>query len=894
MYKKLTTVMALLCMAQVVLAQAETKTDDDKNTATTTDESAFTFTEAQLGEDDDMSQNVTILGSSSNLYASQVGYAFSPVRFRYRAFSQKYNDIYINGMQMNDMETGQFRYSLVGGLNNQTRSVEFALPFEDNQFSLTGMGGSNNYNFRAGSMATGHRASIAGANRNYTLRGMYTYNSGFNNAGWALSASLTYRWADTKTSYVQGTFYNALSYFFGVEKIIGDNHHLSFSTWGNPTERAGQAGCTDESYWLANSNFYNPYWGYQNGKVRNSRIVNDFAPSAIFTWDWKISDKAKLTTSLGGRYSMYKSTKLNYNNSDNPQPDYWKLLPSAAYDVWNPENPRNAVQPGIYAPEFGKMVPEYWYASYKALSGSEANRQINWDRLYAANHGVNRIGNDNLHAGQLTAEQYAGGAMYYVQAKRNDALTLQLNSILNAELSRATHFTAGIGLGSNHARHYQTMEDLLGANYFYNLNTYAASQYGYNSTQVRYDLNNPNLVVRNGDVFGYDYYINVRKANAWAALTHNMGRAHLYVGAKTSYNAYQRDGRMKNGMAVGYDETGKEYNNSFGKSGTAKFGDGGAKASLSYNLGKGHALSIGAGYELRAPQASMAFAAPEINNDFVQDLHNERVFSSEFAYQMKMSRVALNIAAYYTKITKGTEWQNFYFDDENSFTYVSMTNVEKAAYGVEAGLKVKLTSFLDFKALGTLSEAKYTNNADVRYMMSTSGDYNDTKVFSKDMRESGTPLTAASFGLSYHMNGWYIDLSANYYDRIYLGWSMPLRYESSLLAQGLITTGVDENGNIVTKADVPEQMKGKGGWMIDGSIGKNMYLKKGSLSINLSLTNILNNVKICTGGYEQARQSYTVNNDGSMSGTRIYNFYMNPKKFYAYGTNGMLNITYKF
>lgn len=238
MKKKQTLVVALIALGQFAMAQKPYATDSIESAVD--EEAQFTFTEAQLGEDDDMSQSVTILNSNSNTYASEVGYAFSPVRFRYRAFNQKYNDIYVNGMQLNDMESGQFRYSLVGGLNNQTRSVEFALPFEDNQFSLTAMGGSNNYNFRAGSMPVGHRVSIAGANRNYTARAMYTYNSGFNNNGWAFSGSLTYRWANTKTAYVKGTFYNSLSYFFGVEKLLGTKHSLSFATWGNPTERASQ------------------------------------------------------------------------------------------------------------------------------------------------------------------------------------------------------------------------------------------------------------------------------------------------------------------------------------------------------------------------------------------------------------------------------------------------------------------------------------------------------------------------------------------------------------------------------------------------------------------------------------------------------------------------------
>ena len=870
MHKKLTMFLAMICLTQIAAAQVG-KTGDDKTGTQQppSDSETFTFTEAQLGEDDDMSQNVTILGSSNNIYASEVGYLFSPVRFRYRAFNQKYNDIYVNGMSLNDMETGQFRYSLVGGLNNQTRNVEQSLPYEDNLFSLTAMGGSNNYNFRAGSMATGHRVSIAGANRNYTMRGMYTYNSGFNDKGWALSASVTYRWANTSTAYVKGTFYNALSYFFGVEKILNMNHSISFATWGNPTERAGQGGATDESYWLANSNTYNPYWGYQNGKIRNSRIVNDYSPSALLTWDWKIADNMKLTTTLGGRYSMYKSSKLNYNNSDNPSPDYWKRLPSNYYDVWNPDNQRN-----------NDYSFEAWQNAYNYFTASEANRQINWDRLYAANKSVNSQWSD-----ASTEQKYAGQAMYFQQAKHNDALTLQLNSTLNYDITRNQHLTAGIGLGMNHARHYQTMEDLLGADHFYNINTYAVSSYGYISDNVQYDLNNPGKAIDEGDVFGYDYYLNLRRANIWAAYTANIGRLHLLAGAKGSYITMQRDGRMRNGLAA---------NNSYGKSGTAKFGDGGGKIAMTYNIGRGHALSLGAGYEWRAPQAQAAFAAPEVNNDFVTNLHNERVFSSELSYQMKMSRVALNLSAYYSHIDHGTEWQNYYFDDENSFTYVSMTGVKKEYYGVEAGLKVKLTSALDFVALGTLSEAKYIDNCNARYMMSTSGKYDETLVYSKNMRESGTPLTATSLGLSYHSGGWYIDLNANYYDRIYLSWSPSLRYESSLQLQGLITTGVDENGNLITVVNSPAQSEGRGGWMLDGSIGKNIYLKRGSLSINLSVTNILNNIKICTGGYEQARSSYTTNADGSMSGARVYSFLQNPKKFYAYGTNGMLNITYKF
>ena len=48
-----------------------------------------------------------------------------------------------------------------------------------------------------------------------------------------------------------------------------------------------------------------------------------------------------------------------------------------------------------------------------------------------------------------------------------------------------------------------------------------------------------------------------------------------------------------------------------------------------------------------------------------------------------------------------------------------MTNMNKNYYGVELGLDFKINSFLNFKALGTWSEAKNANNADVIYMNST-------------------------------------------------------------------------------------------------------------------------------------------------------------------------------
>lgn len=853
MQKKL--LMALAALGSVSMGYAQ---QDSVNVG----EQAFTFTEAQLGEDENVTQSVSIISSGTNAYANEVGYRWSPMRFKYRAYNAKYNDIYINGNPVNDIERGDFRYSFVGGLNNQTRSMESALPFEPNNFSMTGLGGSNNYNFRPSAMPVGQRLSLAGGNRNYTLRGMYSYNSGLNDKGWAWSAGLTYRWADR--GYVEGTFYNSLSYFLGVEKVLNDRHALSLVTWGNPTERGTQSASTDEMYWLANNYNYNPNWGYQNGKKRSARVVNDYAPAALLTWDFKIDDNTKLTTSLLGKYSMYSSTRLNYNNATNPAPDYYSLMPSYFYNVWN-----TAGSDGTIDSQASSDLAA-WTSARDYLMASKANRQINWDRLYYSNKIASAQGAD---------------AMYYQQAYHDDQLALSLSSALHTDLTNNSTLNLGMNLSTNKGMHYQTMEDLLGATSFHNSNYYVIGTYAETAPQVFYDLNDGSTPkeVKEGDRFGYDYNVFVNRAQAWAGYDVNLNFMRLFVNGRIGGTSLQREGKMRNGLAP---------NNSYGKSGTARFLDGGGKAGMNINLGRGNTVSLGAGYEWKAPTASVAFSSPQINNDFVKDLTNEKIFSSEIGYQLQNSWLHANIQAYYTRLQDVTEYSMFYYDSNKSFSYVSLSGIAKHYYGVEAGLDFKLSSTFSINTLATISEAKYANNANVRYMLSNDGKYYDDIVVNKNMREGGTPLSAYSIDLAYHSNGWFIDLIGNYYDRIYLYYTPVSRYYSNLplLKDASGNTVMDENGNPMHDiSKVPSQAKGKGGFMLDASVGKSIYIGKHQMSINLMLTNILNNRKLVTGGMEQNRQTY----DDSGETIRTYTFLTNPKKFYVNGINGMLIVTYK-
>ena len=857
MRKNLLFAALLLGLAAPAAAQEPTTSETEK--ALKDEATSFIFTESQLDEDADVTQDVIQINSSSNLYTSNVGYLFSPMRFKFRALDQKYNDIYMNGVQVNSTENGRFSYSTIGGMNDATRNIDYASPFEANNFSMAAIGGSNNYNFRASSYAAGNKVTLSGLNRNYTLRAMYTFGTGLSEKGWAFFGTVGYRWADHHTAAVEGTFYNSLAYFLSLQKKWNRNS-INLATWGNPTERAQQGASTDEAYWLANNYQYNPYWGYQDGKVRNSRVVHNYEPSALLTWDFDINDDLKLTTSLFGKYAMYSGTRLQYNNSQNPKPDYWKSFPSYNYDVWD------------LLDDTSNDNYDAWKESYEYWTGPKANRQIQWDRLYYANSQMNKLPNGG------------GDAAYYMLARHNDLLAINLGSTLNWTIDRFSKLQGGIQLATNTGFHYQTVTDLLGANQLHNVNNYAIGTYAEDDNRVQYDLNNPNGTVGVGDRFGYDFNIVVQKATAWAQYTLDKGIAHTFVSGKIGGTQMWRDGKMKNGLFA---------ENSYGKSGTARFLDGGVKVGTNLNLGKGNVIGIGVGYMTYAPSAyssygGSAFQAAEMNNNYIDGLKVEHMLSAEIGYALTLSWMRANLTAYYNRGRHMNEWQNYYYDDVNSFTYVSMTGVKKDYYGVELGMRFKVTSQLSLDLIGSMAEAKYVDDTNVSYLLSTKGTVTTERLFNKGMREASTPLTVGSIGINYNVRGWWLNLKGNYYDRIYLSYSPSLRYESTIQRQ--LGAGVP-----IYRSNIPEQAKGHGGFMLDGSIGHQFRIAHNPLSVNLMLTNILNNRKFVSGGYEQSRSSYTTDQaTGEVSGQRTYNFQMNPMKYYVQGFNFMLNLNYKF
>jgi len=970
----------------------------------------------ELKDDEGRTQEQSSSASSDqDVFNSMSSWSWSTARYRQRGYSNVYEQNYIEGLSFNSAERGQFNFSAMGGLNDASRYKETVNPMEATNFTFGDLGKSTNYLMTASNYAQGWKVSAAGTNRNYKAAVRASYSSGPLQNGWSFMGQLAFRFSpyvDKKGIIGEGINYYSLGYFFSAEKKWGTRHRLSIITFGAPTLRGQSAAVTQEVYDLTNQynknqwgwNNYNPYWGYQDGKVRNSREVKSFDPTAILAYDFKIDEKRKLHVAAGYHYSMYSNSALSFYNAPDPRPDYYRNLPSNMIDgqltpkgelIVFDANGNDLGNGSVYN---GQAVgPSMDYAAYKTLTDLWTSRdnkttQIDWEALYAANYAQNQL-------------DPSGSARYIVERRHNDIH--EAVSAVNYQDTRVSHMklTTGLELKQSQGLHYKTMDDLLGGNQWLDVDAFSerdirelATNIGMTQAQIEYvkqnDLKywNENGYqargVKTGETYGYDYRINMTTAKLWAQNEWKWQNVDLYYGLQLTYTNMQRTTNMINGRAVYLanvtalrdPEQAKQYlgsKNDYFRIRQGKcpsylsgdwhhFIDPSFKIGFNYKVDGRNHIKVNALAETRAPLARDAYISPRVHDratgviythDQAKNLKDyyaasEKIVGGDISYEFNYPIVRGRLTAYYTRMWNGSELNGFYDDEARTFVNQAITGLNRRHAGVEAALSVKLGTYFTLTGATSISDQRYMSNA---YSISSAENgmaldsYLDTQtgqdvqlyelcdsVLMKGLRVSNGPQLNASLKLSFfHPKMWFADITVSYYDWNYLSVAPSRRMQglfTGVRADGTTVNGsyanvytnnagpsmdvrqYDAEGNLMTdKYGTPllqqpynylsdqESLVDKNAWnrfLIDLSVGKLIYLpQRQSLSINLSVTNLTNNVHFKTGGYQQARlpRSTRQGVDEKENSTINSNIWKFPAKYYyAWGTNFYLTLTYKF
>jgi hypothetical protein len=770
----------------------------------------FSGSASETSSEMDVQDISGILQSSRDIFTSTASYHFSLARFRMRGYDPENSTVMMNGIKLNDVETGWASWSSWGGLNDVTRYMDIRVGISSSRINFGGVGINTNINARASSIRKGHKLSYSMSNRTYNHRIMYTASTGMMKNGWTFSTSVSYRYANE--SYIEGTNFSGLSYFFSVEKKINNNHVLNASILGAPTVQARQGISTQESNDLVGSNYYNPFWGYQQGKKRSSRVANTHTPVFIITHNWFVNKKSELQTSVALNYGRRGLTALNWNDTDDPRPDYYRYLPSY-YSQTNPSA--------------SQALSNLWQNDVNT-------RQINWDELYNANY-------NNLHA-VINANGIQGNTItglrskYILEEQRNDIKQVNWNSIYRNNLTDKLHLTVGYTGSIHQGLYFKTLNDLLGGDYWVDVDQFA-EQLSTDGSATQNDISTPNKIIRKGDKFGYNYTIHVNHHEAFSQIEYNLRKFEFYGGVQLSQTSFWRSSNWANG---------KFPNNSAGDSEKQNFFNYGAKFGTTYKINGRNYLVFNGMYLTRPPQVSYSFVSPRTRNDIISGITNEEVKSADVNYIKRRPNLKSRLTLYYTELNNQLWNRSYYHEVYRGLVNYTMNNVDFLHYGIEYGVEANV--FQNVSLIGVFATGQHVFNSRPQATISldNSSQLLGTRtVYLKNYKIGNMPQTAASIGLKYSgKRYWFAGVNYNYYTDIYVEPNPDRRTEETL--SNFVVSDPQWSSSL-------DQEKLNDAYTIDLFAGKSWKIKKYFINLNFSVNNLLNNRSFITGGTEQLR-----------------------------------------
>ncbi len=862
------------------------------------------------------------LAASKDLYNNIASYRFSEMRFNVRGYDSKYTNVYLNGIRFNDALTGYGPWSLWSGMNDATRNQESTAGLTETEYGIGGFGGTTNINARASQMRKGFRASVSGGNQMYNFRAILSYASGMLDNGWSYAFSVSTRQGGN--GYVDGVYYNSYGYFASVEKQFNPQHRLSLMVLGTPQQRGAQQASTQEAYDMFGSNYYNPNVGFQDGKMRNTRVRRSHEPIVMLNYYYDISEKTRFSAATSVRFGFNGYSALTWKEGSDPRPDYYRFLPSnytsqiliadgdgdkqydgsfGAFFARNSEGlaerglvmeainalrsgTPGAAIPGIFTGSSDSQI--YSYLEAAAGARSVWNGRIDFDNMI----------NSNKNG---TATPYADGhrSNYMIEERHTDQIDYNFVANITHQFNANHRLFGGVKARVNRTEYYDKVKDLLGGDYWVDVDKFAERDMGsdpmaYQNDLDYYNENGHARVVREGDKFSYDYYAHVRQAQLWAMYEYRTGGFEMNVGGEIGYAGLWRQGLWRKGLFA---------NNSKGDSQHLNYLTYKAKATFSYRFSQAHHLALNLGAVQDAPTFNSAFVSPRTRNTVTPGLTPEQAYSAELVYNLNLPYLQARVAGYFTEMTNTSKVISFYDDTQSSFTNFAMSNIDKRYMGVEVAVRVPIWNGLAVQGALNYGDYRYTSDPNFVQTVDNSNKIKLTdKVYWKGYYIESTPQFAVNVGLDFRgPKNWFASINFNYYDKLYL--SMNPAYRTNNAVKPYMDVLAAENATEEQLAWAAKQIGAMRAeeelghaYTLAASLGKNWYIKrKYTIGFSAEVKNILNNNNFKTGGYEQMRMRKVRGMlPGQPNPSTSYYTHFDSKYFYMLGTTCFVNVYFRF
>lgn len=768
--------------------------------------------------------------------------AFSLISAGYRP--RGYNNFPLTqlfgGVFIDDM-LNQSSSLLWSGLTDIMRNGNSSVNLEFNPDAATGIRGLRNILLHAHDQRPLRKIAYSVSNRSYDHKLQLSYCGDLTQRNWIWSFSGFRQWA--KESFAPGTALDHWAAYSSVSKLFSGGAVLSLTLLYQNSFKEPRSAATEELFLLSGSRLYNANWGWQNGVKRNARSLLDRSPMAIMEFCNISSERTQLRSAIAFNYRESEFAGLDWYRAPDPRPDYYRNLPS----FLSRTNPT------------GAMAVAQKYLEHPDLL------QINWAGIYNAN-------GNNWDSGTYEQEgllhKYSGREAAYVQAAdAAKSYNIFFRSGYKCHFAKGGYLNASVSWNEHFAERFKILKDLLGADYFLDVNDFARQEYPTQPFLWANDAKRQFFPLTEGDRYKYDYKIHARSVRTNLQWEGDFRKWTVFGSLEASFDGYKRTGVFVNGL---------NKDRSFGKGRSLRIPGFHFKTGLTRKINGRHYLS-GRFFYGRIPPANFdqVYIAPSIREQFASQYTDiaSRILSTEIVYTVHAPRFNFQLSGYHTEVWNSTQILRFYNDDPEFQSFVDMlqTNIGQRHTGAECTFSLTLNSRLQLYVLAAAGQSFYTRNPEV-YLFNendTAIDPERQTVAINNYYSVTGPQTVGTVGLQYEgTHHWSLKAGIGILDRNYVRINPSRRSARA-------TVGVDLQSN-EAKA-IFEQERLRRVFTSDLMISKSLRVKNAirGKSYNVffffAVANMLGLNNQVAFGYEQLRFDYTENDPTKFPNKYTYN-----------------------
>ena len=664
------------------------------------------------------------------------------------------------------------------------------------------------------------------------------------NNGWSLTANLV---ASTgRDLHIEGLFGNSLEVNAVATKQFKNRQLLSFALFAKPSMRSTRLASTEEAFRLTGNNLYNPTWGYQNGKVRNSRIRREFLPTAFIGYEGDITKRTKFNIAATTTIGIEKYSSLDWFDAQTPSPDNYRYMPSYFDD-----------EDDIF-----QSVESAW------LANDPHYTQIDFDRLIATNR---------LNGGE---------AIYAISDRVRRTIRTSLHGEAKTLLGNG-NLSYGFDATIANYRNYKQMRDLLSADYIVDLDYFLLDDDTFGNS-LQNNLNNPNRRIREGDHYGYDYAIRESSISLFGTYLYSTEKTDIDIAASVGYCDTSRRGFYRKELFA---------ENSFGTSRHIKFSPYALRISVGYIIADKHLIRGVLATEATPCDSEDLFLQSQYNNRTIDNPTMRTMYNAEVQYMFQCPKFKLSTTIFAGSELNNTQVGHLYDDLSGEYADIVTNNINTLRYGLEVEAEYCFAD--NFRATAAITAGRYsyiTNSITTIYSDSSNlilADHIKSKT--KGLSLGNTPQIATTLGLSYYNRGWWASINANYAGLRYIEPSAVMRTERVLA----VASSPEQRSDMLTQERLGDA------FTIDLSLSKSIYLNRLSKKIystaaaprfedkhprsrlifRVGVRNLLGSTDIVYNAYESSRlQRYKIADNYIYNRQASRYLYAYPRTFYASAT----------